>query len=254
LRRDQVVVVGALLLVTALSWAWLLAGAGMEMSAFEMTRHSMMDMPLARPAPWSFQYAVLMFFMWWIMMIAMMLPAATPVILLAAALNRRSTVDTPPYGSSLFFTAGYLLAWGAFSLLATACQWGLERLGLMNAMMVGSNTIMTGLILIIAGLWQFSPLKQACLSHCRSPVEFLSGHRRPGNFGALFMGAHHGLYCLGCCWFLMGLLFVGGVMNLYWILGLVIYVWVEKMMPGGLLVSKLMGVFLIAFGLFTILA
>ena len=248
LRRDRAIVVTALALVTVLAWAYLLAGAGMGMSAMEMTRHSMMPMPMMQHVQWGFSYAVLMFFMWWLMMIAMMLPSATPVILLAAGINRRSRLDQAPYGSAAAFTTGYLLVWALFSLLATGAQWGLETLGWLTPMMVSASDLLAGAILVVAGVWQFSPWKSACLSHCRSPVQFLTERRRTGNIGATMMGMHHGLFCLGCCWFLMGLLFVGGVMNLYWIVGLAIYVAAEKLLPGGPRTARLFGVLLIGWG------
>jgi len=249
LRHDQWVVAGALVLVAALAWAYLLSGAGMGMGALEMTRHSMMPMPLMQPTHWDFSYATLMFFMWWLMMIAMMLPSATPVILLAAGINRRSRGEQPPYGSAAAFTAGYLLAWAFFSVISTAAQWWLERADRLTPMMVSSSDVLAGVLLLAAGAWQLTPWKSACLNHCRSPVHFLTVHRRPGNTGALRMGMHHGLYCLGCCWFLMALLFVGGVMNLYWILGLAIYVAAEKMLPGGQKTARAVGGVLILWGL-----
>ena len=248
LRRDRQVVAGALALVTVLAWLYLLAGAGMGMSAMEMTRHSMMPMPMMQHAEWDLSYAVLMFFMWWLMMIAMMLPSATPMILLATALNRRSQEQQAPYGSAAAFTAGYLLAWALFSLVATGAQWWLERVGWLTPMMVSASALLAGTVLLVAGAWQFSPWKAACLKHCRSPVQFLTEHRHPGNIGALWMGMNHGLFCLGCCWFLMALLFVGGVMNLYWIVGIAIYVAVEKVLPGGLKIVKAMGVVLMVWG------
>jgi len=248
LRRDRRVVAGSLLLVTVLAWIYLLAGAGMGMTAMEMTRHSMMPMPMMQHAEWDLSYAVLMFFMWWLMMIAMMLPSAAPVILLATALNRRSKEDQPPYGSAASFTAGYLFAWALFSLVATAAQWWLERLGWLTPMMASASDLMAGMVFVVAGLWQFSPWKAACLKHCRSPVQLLTEHRRPGNSGAFLMGMHHGWYCLACCWFLMALLFVGGVMNLYWIIGIAVYVAVEKILPGGQRIAKIMGAVLVVGG------
>lgn len=248
LRRDRQVVAGALMLATALAWAYILAGAGMGMTAMEMTRHSMMPMPMMEHAEWDVSYALLMFFMWWLMMIAMMLPSATPMILLATALNRRSQADQVPYGSAAAFTAGYLLAWALFSVIATGTQWWLERMGWITPMMASASDLMAGTVLLVAGSWQFSPWKSACLKHCRSPVQFLTEHRRPGNAGALSMGMHHGLFCLGCCWFLMALLFVGGVMNLYWIVGIAVYVAVEKVLPGGPRIAKIMGAALMAWG------
>jgi predicted metal-binding membrane protein len=253
LRRDRLVVISALILIIALSWTYLLSGAGMSMSAFEMTRMSqlwlagnmskpdMADMTMTAPAVWTFRYALSMFLMWWVMMLAMMLPGAAPIILLTAALNRRSCSEQPPYGAVMFFTSGYLLAWLLFSLLAVIAQLVLETSGLLSSMMYSISTHLTAGLLLGAGLWQFSSIKQACLRHCRSPVDFLTRHRRSGNRGALVMGLHHGTYCLGCCWFLMALLFVGGVMNLYWIAGFALFVIVEKLFPKGLYFGRVAG-------------
>ena len=249
LRRDRLLVAFAVLLVTALAWAWLVAGAGMGMSGFEMTRHTRMGMDMMPPPAWDLAYVVLMFFMWWIMMVAMMLPSAAPMILTAAALNRRSAASSHPFGGTGAFTLGYLAAWGVFSLLAVAAQWALQATDFISGMLFSTSNTLSGLLLLLAGAWQFTPWKQACLRHCRGPVEFLVNHRRAGNRGAFVMGAHHGLYCLGCCWFLMALLFVGGVMNLYWIIGLAVYVWLEKTLPGGVVVSRATGAVLMAWGL-----
>ena len=248
LKRDRLVVAVCLVIVTLLSWTWILAGAGMGMSGFEMTRHTNMVMDMM-PAPvWSSGYIVLMFFMWWIMMIAMMLPSATPVILLAAAINRRSESVRKPFGRIGAFATGYLLAWAAFSAIAVLVQWGLQEATLISGMLRSNSANLTAALLIAAGTWQFTTWKHACLAHCRGPVEFLAANRRKGDLGALLVGWKHGLYCLGCCWFLMALLFVGGVMNLYWIAGLAVYVWVEKVLPYGEVVSRVMGGILIAWG------
>lgn len=249
LAQDRKIVLISLILVSLTAWAWLLAGAGMGMDGIEMTRHSMMRMDTMAVATWTGPYAVLMFMMWWVMMIAMMLPSASPVILLAAGINRRSTPEVKPFGSTLAFTSGYLLMWAGFSLLAVVAQWVLSANGYINSVLQSKNALLSASILITAGVWQFTPWKSACLRHCRGPVEFLTKNRRPGNTGALIMGLHHGLYCLGCCWFLMVLLFVGGVMNLFWIAGLAIYVWVEKLLPGGQVVARIMGAALIAWGI-----
>jgi len=249
IRKDRWIVAAALVLVSLLAWAWLLSGAGMGMDAFEMTRHSRMPMDMLAPPDWTAAYILLMFFMWWIMMIAMMLPSATPTILLAAAINRRSKATTPPFGPTSLFMLGYLLAWGIFSVIAVTAQWWMQENGWLNNMLVGQSNTINGLLLLAAGLWQFTPWKYACLSHCKSPVEFLSSQRHDGALGALQTGLSHGSYCLGCCWFLMALLFVGGVMNLFWIIGLSIYVWVEKILPGGHTISRLMGGFLALWGL-----
>jgi predicted metal-binding membrane protein len=251
LKRDRLLMGGALLLVTALAWAYILAGAGMASNAIEMTRMSSgeaMSMSMEpgsapmTPPPWSFGYAMLMFVMWWVMMLAMMLPSAAPTILLASALNRKARADRPPFGGAGFFAAGYLFGWGVFSLTAVVVQWGLEASGGLCSMMRTTSPVLAGVLLIAAALWQFTPVKRACLRRCRSPVEFLARRRREGNLGALSMGMEHGAYCLGCCWFLMTLLFVGGVMNLYWIIGLAALVLTEKMLPYGRQIGRIAGV------------
>jgi predicted metal-binding membrane protein len=249
LRRDRLIVGFSLVLVSGMCWVYILFGAGMDMNAFEMTRLSSMSMDMVKPPVWTPGYLVLMYFMWWIMMIAMMLPSATPVILLAAALNRRSDSSTPPFGSTSLFVAGYLLAWGGFSIAAVIAQWWLQQFGWLNGMLVSQNQVVNGFLLLAAGLWQFSPWKYSCLAHCRSPVEFLTKQRPGSRSGALRMGLMHGGYCLGCCWFLMALLFAGGVMNLYWIVGLALYVWVEKMLPGDKYISRSTGGILTVWGL-----
>jgi predicted metal-binding membrane protein len=207
-----------------------------------------MDMDMVMPQTWTPAYAVVMFFMWWIMMIAMMLPSATPTILLSAAINRRSSSDSAPYGSAAVFTFGYLLAWALFSLAAVLIHWALEQAGLLSMLMESADRTLSSLLLILAGAWQFTPYKNACLSHCQSPIDFLVRYRRPGNRGALFMGLHHGYYCLGCCWFLMVLLFVGGVMNLYWIIGLATFVYLEKTLLSGKWPTRTSGAVLVAWG------
>jgi predicted metal-binding membrane protein len=232
LKRDHWLVVGALTLVVLLAWIYMLTGAGMSMT----------------PMAWSPGYAVLVFVMWWVMMVAMMLPSASPAILLFAGVGRKQAALGKPFVPTFFFLSGYLLVWGLFSLLATAAQWGLQESGRFS-MMTGSGTPrLNASILIAAGLWQLTPLKQACLRHCRGPLQFMTRGFRPGVRGALRMGAEHGVYCLGCCWFLMGLLFYGGVMNLYWIAGLAIYVLIEKAMPAGIQISRISGVALLVWG------
>ena len=263
LRRDRLVVVTALATVIVLSWVYLLAGAGMGMGTVEMTRltHSVglggstpggMPMPGMNDATgasvWTGQYAAIVFFMWWIMMLGMMLPSAAPILLLFARMMRKEREKGAPYVSTGVFALGYVVMWAVFSVVATAAQWGLQLTGLVSKMMVGTSTVFGAALLIAAGFWQLTPLKQACLKHCRSPVGFLSSHWRSGRAGALTMGLAHGVYCLGCCWFLMALLFYGGVMSLYWIIGLALYVLLEKLLPAKARLSALTGVALIAWG------
>jgi len=236
LRRDRQIVVVALVSVVTFASLYTISQVGMGMNAFET------------PSIPEMGYIFVLLAMWWIMMIAMMLPSAAPIILLTAALNRRSTSDHPPYGTTAFFTFGYLLAWFLFSLMAVAGQLVLESNGLLSFKMQSNSTYLTAGLLIAAGVWQFSPIKQACLRHCRSPIEFITRNRRPGNRGALVMGLHHGTYCLGCCWFLMALLFAGGVMNLYWIAGLALFVLIEKLFSRGVWFGRITGAGLVITG------
>jgi predicted metal-binding membrane protein len=241
LRRHRAVMLGALVLLVLLAWGWLLAGAGMGMdplvsfaplAAPPSEMHGMAMAPMTPATEWTVARFALGWSMWWIMMVAMMLPSAAPVILLYA---RAATHGKPPIRpASESFLAGYLLAWGVFSLLAAALQSLLERSELIASWLMASQSHwLSGAILIAAGTYQLSPLKDVCLRHCRSPADFLSKHYRPGTLEALRMGLVHGSYCVGCCWLLMALLFVGGVMNLAWIALLTLLVAGEKLLPFG---------------------
>ncbi|MCB2061159.1 MAG: DUF2182 domain-containing protein, partial [Novosphingobium sp.] len=216
LRRHRAVSIAALVLLTLLAWVWLLAGAGMGMdplvslSPFPAGEASMPGMAMDRgmgavmePAmAWSATRFALTFSMWWIMMVAMMLPSAAPTILLYARAAVQGQAQVRPATES--FLAGYLAAWGAFSLAATVLQLLLERAGLLAPMLMASESRwLSAAILILAGLYQLSPLKDVCLRHCRNPAQFLSRHYRPGWTGALRMGVLHGTWCVGCCWLLM---------------------------------------------------
>lgn len=220
LLRDRLVVGLGLAAVTLLSWGYLLTGAGMEMP-------SMLSPTGAMPASgWSLGQAALIFVMWWVMMLAMMLPSAGPMILLFASVAKGSG---RPMGIVLF-VSGYLLVWGGFSVIATLMHWTFTQLGLLADMRVNS-LLLAGLLLLVAGGYQLTPAKAACLKHCRSPLRFVTEHWRSGSSGALEMGLRHGFYCLGCCWALMTLLFAGGVMNIAWIGLFAAYVLIEKIAP-----------------------
>jgi predicted metal-binding membrane protein len=245
LRHDRAVVLAGLVTVITLSWAYLLLGAGIEMEMMDVGGGQMM----AIPPGWTPAYAALIFVMWAVMMVAMMLPSATPTILLVGALARhRSGNEGAASVAAGLFAAGYLLVWCGFSLIATLLQWGLGEAGLLSDAMVVVNAILAGLVLIAAGAYQWTPIKDTCLRHCRSPAEFLVRHWRRGRLGGLFTGMHHGLFCLGCCWMLMALLFVGGLMNLAWIAGIALLVLLEKTMPWGGWMSRLTGALLMAWG------
>lgn len=244
LRYDQVVAWSAIVLLSVLAWVYVLTGSVTGMSVLDVSSwriplgggHGMPGMTPAH-AEWSIGHALMMLAMWWIMMIAMMTPSAAPMILLyakVAAQPSSSTAPAPVHGRVLAFAEGYLLLWLAFSVLAALAHFGLERSGLLSAMQMGSlSAVLSGLLLVAAGLYQLTPLKRACLLNCRSPAAFLSSHWRKGTLGALRMGLDHGVYCVGCCFALMLLLFVGGVMNLVWIAGLTAFVLLEKVAPWG---------------------
>lgn len=251
LRRDRQLLILLIVTLFVLAGLYTIHGVGMRMTALQMTAMSnMRDMPGPRsPGDWTLGYAVLVFLMWWVMMIAMMLPSVASTVLLHSALLRRGTSGAPVATISSAFLSGYLMIWGAFSVAAAAIQYSLEAAGIISAtMMTLIETLPGGLVLIAAGLFQFTPLKQACLNHCQSPAKFLTERRRPGHWGAFSMGLEHGTYCLGCCWFLMALLFVGGIMNLYWIVGLAAFVAFEKLTPYGSLASKIAGAMLMIWG------
>ena len=202
---------------------------------------------------WSFNTTILMFAMWWLMMIAMMVPSAAPTLLLFHALKKLGSEAQRALPQTYLFLLGYLCAWAFFSVAACLLQAQLEANGLASPIMMQStSTYLSGALLVMAGIYQFTTLKNICLDKCRSPAEFLAENTRKGEFGALIMGVHHGAFCLGCCWALMALLFVGGVMNLYWIIGIALYVAIEKLLPQLSWLNKVLGVSLIGAGILLI--
>lgn len=246
LRHDRILVSAGMLAVVVLSWAYLLAGAGtlQEMDG--------MLMPMSS-GPWTPEHALVMLLMWAVMMVAMMLPSAAPMVLFYATVARGRGGSGMPATNSGIFALGYVAIWTAFSLAAVALQYGLERLALLSPMMEATSMTLAGGILIAAGIYQWSPLKKTCLQGCRSPLEFVLMHWRPGAHGAFMMGVRHGLYCVGCCWMMMLLLFVGGVMNLGWIAGLAILVLVEKLAPAGHWIGRGAGIVLAGWGIAALL-
>jgi predicted metal-binding membrane protein len=233
LGRDRRIVIGGLTAAIALSWGYLLTGA---------------NMPMLAPAVWTPAYFALMLVMWWVMMAAMMLPSAAPTILLFAALSRKSAERGDPAVPTGIFATAYIIVWGGFSLLATFAQMQLDGLALLSPMMNSASVPLGAALLIAAGVYQMTPLKYACLRHCRAPIDFFARRWRRGAKGALLMGLEHGAFCLGCCWVIMALLFYAGVMNLLWIAGLALYVLLEKLAPAGQLISRYAGIVLILWG------
>lgn len=241
--------------VVLMAAAYTVAGVGMSMSAFTMTRMAI-DMPnmMMQPAVWTWAYAAVVFLMWWVMMVAMMVPSAAPTLLLYARISRKRAAAEAPYAATSVFLAGYLAVWAGFGVIATALQWMLEAAGTVTGMLEIARAPVAGAVLVAAGLYQLTPLKLACLRHCQSPIGFLMTRWKPGASGAFRMGAENGWYCLWCCWFLMALLFVGGIMNLLWIAGVAIYVAFEKLAAGQRWLTAAAGVALIVAGLWVIVA
>ncbi|WNC69371.1 DUF2182 domain-containing protein [Thalassotalea nanhaiensis] len=200
-------------------------------------------------ATWSYADIGLLFIMWAIMMAGMMLPSALPVILLIDKINQQRQQHGASFTPTFFFSIGYLIAWAIYSVLITIIQTWLHHLELLSPMMDSANIQFSALILIVAGIYQFSAFKQQCLNLCRSPLSLLTGDWQEGIKGAVSLGIKHGSYCVGCCWFLMAILFVTGVMNLQWILILTLVVLVEKALPKGEIISKYLGALLILLGL-----
>lgn len=256
LRRDRVVILAALLALTALAWLYLFRLAGqMATASVPMPRMAMpmpgMAMPMpAAVMPWTPAELALRLAMWWVMMIGMMVPSAAPMILTFAAINQRKRGRGQPFVPTVVFAAGYLIAWGGFSIVATAAQAGLEQAALMPPMTALASPILAGIVLLACGIYQLTPLKAACLRHCRTPLNFVLNHWRDGYGGALRMGLAHGAYCLGCCWLLMALLFVGGVMNLMWAAAIAGFVLLEKLLPFGQWIPRTSGAALVLFGLY----
>jgi predicted metal-binding membrane protein len=198
--------------------------------------------------PWSALDFALMFAMWSVMMVGMMLPAATPMALVYAQVARKAAREGSVLPPTAVFVTGYLVAWTLFSAGATIAQWGLERAALLSPALVSNSPRLGAGLLIGAGAYQLTPWKNACLARCRNPVHFFASHFQPGVRGALRLGFRYGIYCLGCCGLLMGLLFVGGVMNLFWIAALSVFVLAEKVIPRGASGGRVAGVAMIAAG------
>jgi predicted metal-binding membrane protein len=252
--RDRAPILVALIGVTAVSWLYLLHLARQGMGAMD-AMPDMPDMPdmvagtmSSMSAPWTAVDFALMFAMWWVMMIGMMLPSASPMILTFATVNRRRRERGQAFLPTSLFTGGYLLVWGGFSLAATLAQWELDRTALLLPSMKTGSALLGGILFVVAGIYQWTPLKRACLASCRSPLDFAINRWRDGWTGALRMGVEHGAYCLGCCAVLMALLFVGGVMNLLWVAAIAAFVFVEKLFPSGQWIARASGVLMVAFG------
>lgn len=240
--RDKAFVTAGLAGVVACAWAYLVPASLDMYGRMDGVAAWMME------ATWDARYLLLIFLMWAAMMVAMMLPSALPTLLIYYKMVRNDPAVRSPSRRMFAFAAGYILAWSGFSVGATLLQWGLAEAALLSPMMVSASPWLGGAILIVAGVYQWTPIKYACLRHCRSPMAFLMEHWQRGMPGALRLGLRHGLYCVGCCWALMLLLFVGGVMSLLWIGAITAFVLMEKLAPYRAQRGRLSGLALVIAG------
>ncbi len=251
LGHERILIAIALALASGFSWLSLLnmsmspaasemsSMAGMQMDGMSMAGMQMGD----AAAPWTAAYAAMVFAMWAIMMVAMMLPSAAPMILLYSRVAGQAPSEGSTLAPTFVFAGTYIAVWTLFSLIATGAQWALSGAQLLSdTTMALGNARIGGGLLVVAGLYQLTPLKRICLANCRSPFSFLMAHWRTGYAGAIRLGLMHGAYCIGCCWLLMALLFFGGVMNLAWVAALAGVVLIEKIMPVGDRVGQIAGV------------
>ncbi len=247
LRHDRAIVLAALIGIAAVAWFYMMHEArAMEETGVCKCAGMIMSGPDVRP--WSPAEIVPLFLMWAEMMVAMMIPSAAPMILTFAMVNRKRREQQRPFVPTSMFLSGYLIVWSAFSIAAALAQWALHSAALLSPMMESSSPLLGGALLIGAGVFQWTPFKHACLNHCRSPLQFLLTDWREGSPGALRMGVKHGAYCTGCCWMLMALLFVAGVMNMLWVAVITVLVLLEKIVPNGTQLGNLIGIFFVLWG------
>lgn len=245
LKRDRAIVVAGLATIIVLAWAYVVYLSS-NMTGMALNRGSGMDihpaqMSMPNTHVWGSGAILFTFLMWAVMMMAMMTPSATPMILTFAKVNRQRHAGQTPIPATIVFLLGYLMVWISFSAGATLVQWGLHSAALLSPEMISVTPLLGGILLILAGVYQFTPLKYICLSRCRTPLGFLMTEWRERTKGALIMGMRHGIYCVGCCWLLMALLFVAGAMNLLWAALIAGCVLVEKVVPAGQWVSRTIG-------------
>jgi predicted metal-binding membrane protein len=248
--RDRIVIWACLAGITTLAWAYLIR-LDRQMSTSMEYDLAMAAMGMSMQASWSAADVWFTFLMWMIMMVGMMTPSAAPTVMLFAGMEARREQRRIPI-SALTFGLGYLVVWAGFSVVAAVAQWGLHEAALLSPAMRASSPRLAGAVLVAAGAYQLTPLKTACLTHCRSPLGFLMTSWRNGATGAFAMGCRHGAYCVGCCWALMTILFAVGVMSLAWVAVLAGFVLLEKLSPAGLTLSRGTGAMLVLLGLILI--
>jgi predicted metal-binding membrane protein len=246
LRRERLIAGGCLAAIVLIAWLYLLhlnaAMPHMDMPDMTGMDMNMPGMVMTQPHEWDMTAVFLLFVMWAVMMVAMMVPSAAPMILAVLTVNHRRQAAARPLVPVGIFLCGYLAVWTAYSAMATLAQWGLHKAALLSPAMAAASPLVSGGLLLAAGIFQWTPLKRACLRSCRSPLSFLMSEWRDGAAGAFIMGLRHGSYCLGCCWILMALLFVAGVMNLVWVAVIALFVMAEKLLSRGELLGRVAGI------------
>jgi len=248
IRRDRALMTFGLAVTTVLAWLYLVrANETMNAMAAEAQMHAAMGMADMRM--WGLSDWLQLFVMWAVMMVAMMLPSAAPMILLVLNVYRRRG-DEQARAASVMFVSGYVLAWTTFSAAAAGLQVLLHRTAVLAPDMRFKSAAVSGVVLILAGVYQWLPIKNLCLTHCQSPLRFLTEHWREGAGGGLTIGLDHGLFCVGCCWLLMALLFVLGVMNLFWVAVLAAFVLLEKLAVRGVVITRIAGIAAAAWGVY----
>ena len=244
LRRDRAVVAAGLLGLALLAWVYVARMAAVMPSGM---------MPMPGMAAGGDPGLAWLAGMWAVMMVAMMLPSAAPTILLFASVSRRRRRQGPPANTGRGFNHRYLHVRTVYAAVAASAQWKLHHMALLSPAMKSASPLLAGGLLVAAGVYQWLPVKGACLSQCRSPLGFFAAEWREGTRGALLMGMRHGSFCVGCCWLLMALLFVAGVMNLLWVATIAGFVLLEKLVPGGARLGRAAGVFLILWGVWLLI-
>ena len=243
LRRERLIIGGCLAAMVLVAWSYLLH------SKAAMPDMDMPGMVMPELHEWGLMAVLLLFVMWAVMMVAMMVPSAAPMILAFLTLNHRRQTTARPLVPVVIFLFGYIAVWTGYSAVATLAQWWLHKTALLSPTMAATSPVLSGGLLLAAGVFQWTPLKRACLKGCRSPLSFFMSEWRDGTVGAFVMGLRHGSYCLGCCWMLMALLFVAGVMNLFWVVVIALFVMAEKILVRGELLGHVTGVALVAAGI-----
>jgi len=244
LKKDRLIIISSLFIISLLAWVYIIylykQMAVMNMDALFFA------MPMT--PSWTMTDFALLFLMWFVMMIAMMTPAVAPLILIFAMVNRQRKQQNRPFVNTAYLMTGYFVVWAAFSLAATSLQWLLQQISMLNPEMKTTNKILGSVILIATGIFQFTAFKHTCLQYCRTPIEFVHRHWKEGKPGALRMGIQNGFYCLGCCWMLMVVLFVAGIMNLLWVAIIALFVLIEKISSQTKWISYVAGFVLILYG------